>query len=188
MSYPNQNPYSQPPAPQPGYHYPQQPPAPYGPYPGGGMPPGGMPPGGMQQPPLTGMPGGVKAARVLLFVLAVLNLVGLCLAVTGLGAVSKAARSARQSDDLTAANLGKGLLIALIVVITIFTVLAVALALQFAGGGNGVRIGATVFGAATLVVSFCVFPLGLIHTVMGIMVVAFTSKGDAKAWFNRPRY
>ncbi|TSB21536.1 hypothetical protein [Streptomyces benahoarensis] len=178
MSYPNQNPYSQPPAPQPGYGYPQQPPAPYGPYPGGGM----------QRPPLTGMPGGVKAARVLLFVLAGLNLIGLGLAVTGLGAVSKASHSARQDDALAAANLGKGLLIALIVVITIFTVLAVALALQFASGSNGVRIGATAFGAATLVVSFAVFPLGLIHTVMGILVIAFTSKEDAKAWFNRPRY
>lgn len=186
MSYPNQNPYSQPPAPQPGYGFPAQQPGAYGPYQGGGMPPG-MPPGGIPQPPLTGMPGGVKAARVLLFVLAGMNLIGLCLAVAGLGAVSRAARTAMgQSRDTTA--VGKGLLIFLIVVIAIFTVLAVVLALQFANGGNGVRVGAAVFGAATLVVSFCVFPFGLIHTVMGILIIAFTSKEDGKAWFNRPRY
>ncbi|MEU3709267.1 hypothetical protein [Streptomyces catenulae] len=182
MSYPNQNPYSQPSAPQPGYGFPPQPPAPYGPYPGGGMPPGGM------QPPPTRMPGGLKAARVLLFVLAGLNLIGLCLAVTGLGAVSKAAKSALTDDNHAAANLGKGLLIVLIVFIAIFTVLAVVLALQFASGGNGVRIGAAVFGAATLVVSFCVFPFGLVHSVLGVMIIVFSSKEDAKAWFNRPRY
>lgn len=65
MSYPNQNPYGPPPGQQPGYGYPQQqPPSPYGPYPGGPMP-------GMQPQPQypTVMPGGVKAARVLLFVL-----------------------------------------------------------------------------------------------------------------------
>ncbi|GAA3165767.1 MULTISPECIES: hypothetical protein [Streptomyces] len=186
MSYPNQNPYSQPPVPQPGYG-PPQPPAPYGPYPGGGMPPG-MPPGGVPGPQLTGMPGGLKAARVLLFVLAGLNLIGLCLAVTGLGAVSKAAKDAITDDNHAAANVGKGLLIVLIVFIAIFTVLAVVLALQFASGGNGVRVGAAVFGAATLVVSFFVFPFGLIHSVLGVMIIAFSSKEDAKAWFNRPRY
>ncbi|MFF9477836.1 hypothetical protein [Streptomyces sp. NPDC014733] len=182
MSYPNQNPYSQPPASQPGYGFPQQQPAPYGPYPGGGMPPGGIP------GPPTGMPGGLKAARVLLFVLTGLNLIGLLLAVTGLGAANKASHRAVKEDDLLAANIGKGLAIALIVFIAIFTVLAVVLALQFTSGGNGVRVGVTVFGAATLIVSFLVFPFGLAHTVMAIMVIAFSSKAEARAWFNRPRY
>ncbi|MFG2226839.1 hypothetical protein [Streptomyces sp. NPDC048644] len=186
MSYPNQNPYGPPPGQQPGYGYPQQQPAPapYGPYPGGG----GMPPAG---PYLSRMPGGVKAARVMLFVLAGLNLIGLVGAVAGLGGVSKAARNAspyQSHDTATALNVGKGLLIALIVLIVIFTVVAVTLALQFGNGGGGVRIGTIVFGVANTLASFLVFPLGLVHTVLGILVIAFASKDDGNAWFNRPRY
>ena len=111
MSYPNPNPYGPPPGQQPGYRppsgpphhgpgygYPQQPPqpSPYGPYPGGPMP-------GMQPQYPTVMPGGVKAARVMLFVLAALNLIGLVLAVAGLGGVSKASHNASAyttSDDI----------------------------------------------------------------------------------------
>ncbi|MCB5911760.1 hypothetical protein [Streptomyces pinistramenti] len=187
MSYPNQNPYGPPPGQQPGYGYPQQQPAPapYGPYPGGG----GMPPAG--PPYQNGMPGGVKAARVLLFVLAGLNLIGLVLAVAGLGGVSKAARhtSPYRTDDAAAAlSVGKGVLIALIVLIVIFTVAAVTLALQFNNGGGGVRVATVVFGVANTLVSFVVFPLGLVHTALGILVIAFASKDDGKAWFNRPRY
>ncbi|MBL1091802.1 MULTISPECIES: hypothetical protein [Streptomyces] len=186
MSYPNPNPYGPPPGQQPGYGYPQQPPqpSPYGPYPGGPMP-------GMQPQYPTVMPGGVKAARVLLFVLAGLNLIGLVLAVAGLGGVSKASHNASAyttSDDITAMNIGKGVLIAVIVVIVIFTVTAITLALQFANGGSGVRIGTIVFGVGNIILSLLTFPLGLVHTVLGILVLVFVSKDEGNAWFNRPRY
>ncbi|MFG2828986.1 hypothetical protein ACGFWI_16250 [Streptomyces sp. NPDC048434] len=186
MSYPNQNPYGPPPGQQPGYGYPQQQPQqPYGPYPGGG----GMP--GMQPQYPTVMPGGVKAARVMLFVLSGLNLIGLILAVMGLGGVSKASHNVSPytaADDVTAMNVGKGLLIAVIVLIVIFTAVAITLALQFANGGGGVRVGAIVFGVATIMLSLFTFPVGLVHTVLGILVIAFTSKDESKFWFNRPRY
>ncbi|MFH8630179.1 hypothetical protein ACH4CC_09925 [Streptomyces lydicus] len=191
MSYPNQhNPYGQPPGQQPGYGYPQhQPPppqpSPYGPYPGGGPMPGMQP-----QYPMV-MPGGVKAARIMLFVLAGLNLVGLVLAVMGLGGVSKASHDASSyagSDDLMAMNIGKGLLIAAIVLIVIFTATALTLAAQFANGGGGVRVGSIIFGVATIMVSLFTFPFGLVHTVLGILVLVFVAKDEGNAWFSRPRY
>ncbi|MEU3987012.1 hypothetical protein [Streptomyces platensis] len=193
MSYPNQNPYGPPPGQQPNYGYPQQPPqpqqpqqpmAPYGGYPGGPVP--GMQP----QYPMV-MPGGVKAARVLLFVLSGLNLIGLVLAVMGLGGVSRASHDASTyaaADDITAMNVGKGLLIAVIVIIVIFTGTAITLALQFANGGGGVRVGTIVFGVANIILSLCTFPLGLVHTILGVLVLVFVSKDEGNAWFNRPRY
>ncbi|MFI9047811.1 hypothetical protein [Streptomyces sp. NPDC053427] len=192
MSYPNQNPYGPPPGQQPGYGYPQQPaqPSPYGPYPGVGMPGAPMPNGMPGAPIQNGMPGGVKAARVMLFVLAGLNLIGLIFAVWGLGAVSKASKQATYAtdDDLAAFNVGKGLLIALIVLIVIFTVVAITCAAQFGKGGNGVRVTSIIFGALTTMASFAVFPFGLVHTALGIMIIVFVSKDDGSAWFNRPRY
>ncbi|MFB7634455.1 hypothetical protein ACFC0M_26380 [Streptomyces sp. NPDC056149] len=195
MSYPNPNPYGPPPGQQPGqqpgYGYPQQPPqpqqpmAPYGAYPGGPMQPA-------QLPYPTVMPGGVKAARVLLCVLAALNVVGLVLAVAGLGGISKASHQASASPyattDMSVFNVGKGVLIAVIVVIVVFTVAAITLAAQFGNGGKGVRVGAIVFGVGTIVLSFLTFPIGLVHTVLGILVVVFVSRDDGNAWFNRPRY
>lgn len=184
MSYPPQNPYGPPPGQQPGYGYPQQQPSPYGPYPGGQMP--GMQP----QYPMV-MPGGVKAARVIMFVLAGLNLIGLVGAVFGLGSVSKAAHhttSYTSPDTTSMLNVGKGLLIAVIVLIVIFSAVAITLALQCANGGKGVRVGAIVFGVGTILVSLMTFPFGLVHTVLGILVIAFMAKDESNVWFIRPRY
>ncbi|MGX1756205.1 hypothetical protein ACWIG5_04695 [Streptomyces lydicus] len=191
MSYPPQNPYGPQPGQQPQYGYPQQQPqqppqpSPYGPYPGGG----GMP--GMQPQYPVAMPGGAKTARVLLFVLAGVNLIGLILSVMGLSGVSKASHGLSPysaAEDATSINISQGLLIAAIVIIVVFTVLAITLALQFANGGNGVRVGSIVFGVGTLILSLSTFPLGLVHTILGIMVIAFISKDESKYWFNRPRY
>ncbi|TJZ53009.1 hypothetical protein FCH28_17780 [Streptomyces piniterrae] len=186
MSYPNPNPYGPPPGQQPGYGYPQQqPPSPYGAYPGGGMMPGAP------APYPTVMPGGVKAARVMLFVLAGLNLIGLIFAVMGLGSVSKASKNASEyttSDAMTAMNVGKGLLIAVIVVIVLFIGAAIMLGAQFGNGGSGVRVGTIIFGVANTLVSLLSFPFGLVHTVLGILIIVFVSKDDGTAWFNRPRY
>lgn len=186
MSYPNQNPYGPPPGQQPGYGHPQQqPPSPYGPYPGGGPMPGMQP----QFP--TVMPGGLKAARTMLFVLAGLNVIGLVIAVAGLGSVSKAAHNTSpydSNDTATVLSFGKGVLIAVIVLIVIFSAVAITLALQFGNGGKGVRSGAIAFGIANTLVSLLSFPFGLIHTVLGVLIIAFTAKDESNAWFNRPRY
>ncbi|MYT33253.1 hypothetical protein [Streptomyces sp. MspMP-M5] len=193
MSYPNPNPYGPPPGQQPGYGYPQQPMqpqppqqqpmAPYGPYPGGPMP-------AAQMPYPTVMPGGVKAARALLFVLAGLNLIGLVLAVMGLGDVTKASHKAASSpyEDMSMFSVGKGVLIAVIAIIVIFTVAAITLAAQFANGGKGVRVATIVSCVIGIVMSLGTFPFGLVHTVLGILVLVFVSKDDGNAWFSRPRY
>ncbi|RXS64326.1 hypothetical protein EST92_30875 [Streptomyces sp. TM32] len=185
MSYPPQNPYGPPPGQQPGYGYPQQQPSPYGPYPGGGPVPGMQP-----QYPVV-MPGGVKAARAIMFVLAGLNVIGLIIAVMGLGSVSKAAHHTSpyaSSDETSMLSLGKGVLIFVIVLIVIFSAVAITVALQCGNGGKGVRIGAIVFGIANTLVSLMTFPFGLVHTVLGILVIAFMSKDESNRWFVRPRY
>ncbi|MBM4793995.1 hypothetical protein HXP44_18450 [Streptomyces sioyaensis] len=185
MSYPPQNPYGPPPGQQPGYGYPQQQPSPYGPYPGGGPMPGMQP-----QYPMV-MPGGVKAARAIMFVLAGLNVIGLIGAVMGLGSVSKAAHNTSpyaSADETSMLSLGKGVLIFVIVLIVIFSAVAITLALQCGNGGKGVRIGAIVFGIANTLVSLMTFPFGLVHTVLGILVIAFMSKDESNRWFVRPRY
>ncbi|WP_438486329.1 hypothetical protein [Streptomyces sp. S186] len=193
MSYPNPNPYGPPPGQQPGYGYPQQPPqpqqpmAPYNPYPGGPYAGGPMPAAQMPYPAV--MPSGVKTARVMLFVLAGLNLIGLVLSVVMLGVFSKASHEAASSPyaDSSAFAVTKGFAIAAIVVIVIFTAAAITLAAQFGNGSNGVRISTIVFGAGTTLLSFASFPLGLIHTALGITVIVMASKEESKAWFSRPR-
>ncbi|WP_336051277.1 hypothetical protein [Streptomyces sp. CA2R101] len=191
MSYPPQNPYGPPPGQQPQYGYPQQQPqqpqqpSPYGSYAGGGQMPGMQP----QYP--VAMPGGVKAARVLMYVLAGLNLIGLIGAVFGLGSVSKAAHqttSYTSPDTTSMLSVGKGILIFVIVLIVIFSAIAITLALQCANGGKGVRTGAIIFGVGTILVSLLTFPFGLVHTVLGILVIAFMAKDESNYWFNRPRY
>ncbi|MER6049456.1 hypothetical protein ABT168_18705 [Streptomyces sp. NPDC001793] len=199
MSYPNPNPnpYGPPPGQQPGYGYPQQPPqpqqpqqplAPYSPYPGGPYVGGPMPAAQMPYP--TVMPSSVKTARVMLFVLAGLNLIGLVLSVVMLGVFSKASHEASSSPyaDSSAFAVTKGFAIAAIVVIVIFTAAALTLAAQFGNGSNGVRISTIVFGAGTTLLSFASFPLGLIHTALGITVIVMASKDESKSWFNRPRH
>ncbi|MEW1673107.1 hypothetical protein ACWEQ8_37610 [Streptomyces noursei] len=192
MSYPNPGPYDPPPGQQPVYGYPQQPMQPqqpqqpmasYGPYPGGPMP-------AAQMPYPTVMPGGVKAARAMLYVLAGLNIIGLVLAVMGLGGVTKASHEASSSPyaDMSAFNVGKGVLIAVIVLIVIFTVTAITLAAQFGNGGKGVRIATIVSCVVGMILSLFTFPVGLVHTVLGILVLVLVSKDEGNAWFNRPRY
>lgn len=109
----------------------------------------------------------------------------------GLGGVSKASHNTSPyagDDDIMALNIGKGLLIAVIVLIVIFTAAAITLAVQFANGGSGVRIASIIFGVATVMVSLFSFPIGLVHTILGILVLVFVSKDDGNAWFSRPRY
>ncbi|MET9291211.1 hypothetical protein [Streptomyces sp. NPDC003077] len=195
MSYPNQNnPYGPPSGPpQPGYGYPQQQPGqPYAPYPGGmpggGMPGGGMPGGGMPFP--MAMPGGVKAARVFLFVLTGLGLIGLIGCVVALNLVSKASATDfySTSDALEMLRVGKGVLIGFIIFIVLYAAAAMVLALQFAKGGNGVRIAAIIFGALTIAISLFMITVGFIHLIFGILIIVFVAKADGAAWFNRPRY
>ncbi|WP_149184985.1 hypothetical protein [Streptomyces sp. TRM49041] len=176
------NPYGQQPQQpaQPGYGYPQAPPVqPYGP--GGGYP--GAP---------LEMPGGVKAARVMLFVIGGLQVIGVIIgAMIALG-VAAAKDDPTLKDDIQFqqfADMSVGVIWFVTLLILAWGVFAVVLGAKFGSGGNGIRITALVFGIITAVLGVYPFVLvGLAHTVLAILVAVFVGKSDGAAWFSRPRH
>ncbi|MFE3072129.1 hypothetical protein [Streptomyces sp. NPDC059247] len=188
------NPYGQPQdqgqGQQPGYGYPQQAPQGVPPQQGYGYPAapplspygnGGLPGAAMQ------MPGGVKAARVMLWIMGGLNVIG----AIGMIALSSAfsselEKSAGSSADAeTFASLGQGLMIAAAVFSLIIGVIAILLAVKFKSGGNGVRIGAIVYGSVGALFGVFSLPLGLVTLALSVLVIVFVAKSDGSAWFNR---
>ncbi|SEC67420.1 hypothetical protein [Streptomyces sp. TLI_105] len=182
------NPYGQPQGQgqQPGYGYPQQ--APQGvPQQGYGYPAapayGGYPGAAME------MPGSVKSARVILWIMSALNLLG------GFGAIalsftfsSELEKSGSLSgDEETFANLGQGIMIGAGIVSLIFAILGMVLAAKFNSGGNGVRIGAIVWASFAVLFSLFSLPLGIVSLALGVLVIVFVAKSDGSAWFNRNR-
>ncbi|SFF39909.1 proline-rich domain-containing protein [Streptomyces mirabilis] len=164
---------------QPGYGYPQAPPIgqqAYGGYPGGPME----------------MPGGVKAARVMLFVIAGLQVLGAVLIAISALAVSAAKNNADLKNDVQfqqLADYSAGVLWGVTVAVLAWGVFAIWLGVKCANGGNGVRIAALVFGILTAVLGIYPFiVIGLVHTVLAILIAVFVGKADGAAWFNRPKY
>ncbi|MEU0032548.1 MULTISPECIES: proline-rich domain-containing protein [unclassified Streptomyces] len=164
---------------QPGYGYPQAPPvqqSPYGGYPGGPMV----------------MPGGVKSARVMLFVIGGLQVLGAILIAFSAVAVSAAKNNAELKDDVRfqqLADYSAGALWGVTVAVLAWGVLAIWLGVKCANGGNGVRITTMVFGILTAILGIYPFIIvGLAHTVLAILIAVFVGKADGEAWFNRPKY
>ncbi|MFJ4435463.1 hypothetical protein [Streptomyces sp. NPDC088923] len=164
---------------QPGYGYPQAPPVdPNAPY-GYGYGYGG--PGYPAQ-----MPGGVKAARVMLWVIVGLCLIGTVLYSLGAAASNDDDFSGFESSLSDSQNAGIAWGIA--VFSLVWAIGAAVLALQVRGGGNGVRITTLVFAIVTAVLGLFPFVfVGIPHLVLGILVAVFVGKSDGAAWFNRPR-
>ncbi|MFR9676252.1 hypothetical protein [Streptomyces sp. TR06-5] len=198
MTYPPQpgqdpnNPYAQPQG-QPGYGYPQQQgygyPQQQGGLPQYGGPAEGYPMGGGYGMPMA-MPGGVKAARVLLYVQGGLGLLGSILilvfaAMLG-GSGSDSGSSAVEADLYS--SVGAGVLALFAVFSLVLAVFGIVLATKFANGGNGVRIGAIVYGSIVIALGLFTLPGGILSLVLGVLVVVFVAKSDGNAWFNRPRY
>ncbi|MEU7010888.1 hypothetical protein [Streptomyces sp. NPDC046332] len=184
------NPYGQPQGQQPGYGYPQQ----QGQQPGYGYPqapPVQQPYGGGYQGMVTEMPGGVKAARVMLFVIGGLQILGAIFAALAAVGVSAAKDDPALKDDVQfqqVADWSVGAVWGVTVLILAWGVLAIVLGAKFGSGGNGVRITALVFGIITAILGIYPFVIiGLAHTVMAILVAVFVGKGDGAAWFNRQR-
>jgi hypothetical protein len=170
------NPYSQQ-GQQPGYGYPQAPPVqPYG---------GGFPTGPQE------MPGGVKAARVMLYIIAGFQLIGTILFALSAVAIGKAKEDPALRDDVQFQDLAEyssGVLWLLTLLVLAWGVFAIVLAVKFGSGGNGIRIAAMVFGIITAILGIYPFILvGLVHTVLAILVTVFVGKSDGGAWFNRQR-
>jgi hypothetical protein len=176
---------------QPGYGYPQQ--APQGvPQQGYGYP---------QAPPVQGgygfpggpteMPGGVKAARVMLYVIAGLQVIGTIFVALAAVAVNAAKDDPSLQEDVQfqeLADYSGSALWGIAVFAVLWGVLAVVFAAKFGKGGNGIRIATIVFGVITAILGIYPFiVMGLVHTILAILVVVFVAKSDGGAWFNRQR-
>ncbi|MEU6093924.1 hypothetical protein [Streptomyces sp. NPDC047079] len=168
--------YGHPQGQQPGYGYPQAPPAPqgYG-----------------QQPFPTTMSGTVGAARVLLWVIVGLQLIGAGVFAV-LGASVHAARNDSElknnSNFQQLADYSTGWLWAITVFAVAWAVFAAVLAVKFNTGGNGVRITILVFAIITAILGIYPFVIvGLLHTVLAILIAVFVGNSGGSAWFNRPR-
>ncbi|MFJ8883152.1 hypothetical protein ACIRJR_07045 [Streptomyces sp. NPDC102402] len=182
---------------QPGYGYPQQAPQ--------GVPPQGY--GYPQAPPVQGgyggypgvpteMPGSVKAARIMLYVLGGFQVIGAIVMVAG-GAwlsdqLSDAETSYGSSSSQDAADISMGIFVVLGILTLGIALWAILTAAKFSSGGNGIRISAIVYGS--LVTLFSVISLlttnvfALISIALGIMVIVFCARQDGAQWFQRPRH
>ncbi|MFB7218801.1 hypothetical protein [Streptomyces sp. NPDC056227] len=183
------NPYGQPQGGQPGYGYPQQ--APQGvPQQGYGYPqaPPLQPGYGFPGAPVE-MPGGVKAARVMLWVVAAFQIIAAIIAFAGMSAVSDAVDNAgtTAADTQTIENFGKGILAFIAVLALIFAGLSIALALKMKSGGNATRVCTIVYGAFICLGGIFQLPLGIVTIALGVLIIVFVAKSDGAAWFQRPR-
>ncbi|MEU3063858.1 hypothetical protein AB0P12_26510 [Streptomyces subrutilus] len=212
------NPYGQQPPAQPGYGYPQQPPQGVPPQGGYGYPqqaypqqahpggPGGYP-GGYPGADVE-MPGGAKAARVILFVLGGLQLLGGLLVLLG-GALFTASFS--ESDNSSASDVGTfagGFLVVLGIVLVAAALWPILTAAKLRKGRGGVRVSGIVYGsvqaffaalggilnlatigsadAGPAAANAFSLVLTLISLGLGIwIVVGLAQAGD---YFKRPRY
>ncbi|MFB6637520.1 hypothetical protein ACFCYF_09710 [Streptomyces chartreusis] len=198
------NPYGPPPQGQPGY--PQQPPQ--------GQPGYGYPQGAPQQPPGYGypqgqpaypgypggnmmpvqMPGLMKTARVLLFVLAGFQLLFGLIAGIAVGAAQDLSNGVGSGDD-TDTLAGLGFLVAALLVG--LGALSIFLGVKFKNGGSGIRI-TTIVYASLMILGGIVNIVngangsatfgGLISLAIAGIILASMVNGAASAWFNRPRY
>ncbi|MQY35250.1 hypothetical protein SRB17_32230 [Streptomyces sp. RB17] len=169
---PQQQGYGQPQGQQPGYGYPQAPP--------------------VQQPygavaPMTAMPGNVSAARVMLWVIVGLQVIGVVIfAIAGV-AMKKASDNSNLPSTLR--DYPAGVMWAFAALALAWLVWAAVLASKFTTGGNGLRVTTLVFGIITAVLALYPFTIaGIIHLVLGILIACFVGGSNGKAWFNRPRY
>jgi hypothetical protein len=192
MSYgdPN-NPYGPPPSgqqpPAPGYGYPQQ-----QPQQGYGYP-AAPPVGAYAGPPApTSMPGTVSTARVLLWIIVGLQVLGVALFAFSAATVEAAKNDATLQDEPAfqqLADYSSGMLWGLTAFALAWGVFALVLAVKFNSGGNGVRITTLIFGIITAILGLYPFILvGLVHTVLAILIAVFVGNAAGSAWFNRPRY
>ncbi|GAA3898893.1 hypothetical protein GCM10022244_06370 [Streptomyces gulbargensis] len=193
------NPYGQPPqGQQPGYGYPQQTPQGTPPQQGYGYPaaPPAAPYGGGYPGAVMEMPGGVKAARVMLWILAICQIVmGVATMVAGGWVADQIMdRSADLDNADGAAAAVTGAFVVVGILALAFGIWALVMALKTTKGGNGLRISAIVY--ASLVTAISLLSLlgtnvfALISLVLGILIIVFYAKSDAVAWFkrNQPQY
>ncbi|MEV0176682.1 hypothetical protein AB0I00_36930 [Streptomyces sp. NPDC050803] len=195
------NPYGPPPQqqpPAPGYGYPQQappgvPPQGYGAYPA--APPlqqpgyGGYPPAGPFQ-----MPGITRAAQIMLGIVVlahavIAGLYGYTLTVWDETMAEAGITGDSQAQEF--ADLGKGIVVFFLGLAAVFALLGLALVVQYAKGGNGVRVCSIVYGSFAIITGIfmiAAWGIGLIIIVVAILLIVFAAKRASAEWFKRPRY
>ncbi|MFF3845136.1 proline-rich domain-containing protein [Streptomyces sp. NPDC002328] len=198
-------PQPQPPA-GPGYGYPQQGPPPQGygvpqapPYPQQGYPqyPGGADPhyqgGGYHGGPQT-MPGITRAARIMLGLVVLAHVIVAGSYFWVLSRWDEEMADAGISGDANAeqfADIGKGVVVFFACLAIVFAVLGLVLLLQYAKGGNGVRVCSIVYGSFAIVTGIFMltaYGLGLLLMAVAIMLIVFSAKRPTAEWFRRPRH
>ncbi|MFF9202519.1 hypothetical protein ACF1AE_11965 [Streptomyces sp. NPDC014986] len=189
------NPYGQPPQQPPagpGYGYPQQPGAPQQGYGYPAAPPVSQPYGGGYAP--ARMPGITRAAQVLLAVIAAAHVVIAAVYGKALADWDTTMLEAGITGDTEAeryADLGKGVVVFFLGLAAVFAILGLVLLLQYANGGNGVRVCSIVYASFAIVSGIFSIPLyllGLLIIVVAILTIVFASKRASAEWFRRPRY
>jgi hypothetical protein len=193
------NPYGNPPQQPaaPGYGYPQQtppgvPPQQYGAYPS--APP--MQPGGYGYPPAgpMEMPGITKAARIMLAVIVLAHAIIAGAYVYVLSQWDQTMADAGITGDSETerfADLGKGVVVFFMGLAAVFAILGLILLLQYAKGGNGVRVCSIVYGSFAIITGIfmiAAYGLGLLIIGIAICLIVFASKRATAEWFRRPRY
>ncbi|AVV40901.1 hypothetical protein PYK79_26085 [Streptomyces sp. ID05-04B] len=202
------NPYGPPPQQPPTspvYGYPQQPPAPTGPPPGYGYPqqPGypGYP--GVNAMPQS-MPGLMVTARVLLYIVAAVQILIGVFAVFGAATINDASNSGEDTfgsnglSDLGHAS--AGIIFVMAVVFLGLAGLSITLGVKFTRGGQGIRITTMVYGILGALFGVLILigsadagsSAALVWALLwigfgGIMAAAMIAP-TGSAWFNRPRY
>jgi hypothetical protein len=207
------NPYGQPPQQPPatpGYGYPQQAPP--------GIPPQGY--GYPQQPGYPGYPGGnqmlpqsmpglLVTARVFLFIISAVQIIGglAWLYIAAIASdVSDAADDLSSSSDDPFGAIGEGgdvaagFLVFIALIVLGFAALSIVLGVKFSKGGQGIRITTVVYGALGTIVGLIslfvgldsglatavIFPL--LWVGFGVVITAAPVVASGTAWFARPRY
>ncbi|WP_171164298.1 hypothetical protein [Streptomyces sp. I05A-00742] len=196
MSFGQQNnPYGQPP--QAGYGYPQQAPQPGQPYAAypqqGGF--NGMPPVPAE------MPGITKAARIFMWVIAAVH-VAVCAFFIAAYATFKDEVDKRSGETVTTrdgdtvdietvGDVGKGIIGFFAGLALVFAIIGIILAVRYAKGGNGVRVGSIVYASFAIISGLftsLVYGLGLLTLILAILTIVFCAKRASAEWFRRPRY
>ncbi|WP_309063592.1 hypothetical protein [Streptomyces sp.] len=189
------NPYGQPPQQPPagpGYGYPQQPGVPQQGYGYPAAPPVSQPYGGGYVP--TQMPGLTRAAQILLAVIALAHVLIAGAYAMALADWDQTMLDAGVTGDAEAeryADLGKGIVVFFLGLAAVFAVIGVVLLLQYAKGGNGVRVCSIVYASFAIVsgiFSLALYGLGLLIMIVSILVIVFAAKRASAEWFKRPRY
>lgn len=187
-----QQPGQPPQAPQPGYGYPQ---APQG-QPGYGYPsaPPVQPQYGYGMAMGMEMPGLIKTARVLLFILAGFQLLAGVFIGIAAGFAQDISNGVGAGDET---SIAAGALIGIAVLVLAIGALSIFLGVKFKTGGSGIRITTIVYASLMLLGSLTNIVNGgggsatfggIISLVFGGIILAAMVNGAASAWFNRPRY